>query len=64
MRITIHTGLKITPFELHHGRKPRSELTNLTKDGKPFVNPSRLKVDRTYQSTYSKTAKDRFQTTL
>ena len=29
MRITIHTGQKITPFELHHGRKPRTELTNL-----------------------------------
>ena len=24
MRFTIHTGLKITPFELHHGRKPRT----------------------------------------
>ena len=22
MRFTIHTGQKITPFELHHGRKP------------------------------------------
>ena len=29
MRFTIHTGLKITPFELHHGRKPRTELTNI-----------------------------------
>ena len=25
MRFTIHTGLKITPFELHHSRKPRTE---------------------------------------
>ena len=33
-RFTIHTGLKITPFELHHGRKPRTELTNIVKDGK------------------------------
>ena len=37
MRITIHTGLKLTPFELHHGRKPRTELTNLVKDDKSFL---------------------------
>ena len=37
MRFTIHTGLKITPFELHHGRKPRTELTNFIKDGKTFL---------------------------
>ena len=37
MRFTIHTGLKLTPFELHHGRKPRTELTNLGKDGKSFL---------------------------
>ena len=37
MRFTIHTGLKLTPFELHHGRKPRTELTNLVKDGKSFL---------------------------
>ena len=36
MRFTIHIGLKLTPFELHHGRKPRTELTNLVKDGKTF----------------------------
>ena len=34
MRFTIHTRLKRTPFELHHGRKPRTELTNIPKDGK------------------------------
>ena len=34
---TIHTGLKKTPFELHHDRKPRTELTNITKDGKSFL---------------------------
>ena len=28
MRFTVHTGLKKTPFELHHGRKPRTELTS------------------------------------
>ena len=37
MRFTIHTGLKIIPFELHHGRKPRTELTNIIKDGKTFL---------------------------
>ena len=37
MRFTIHTGLKTTPFELHHGRKPRTELTNIIKDGKSFL---------------------------
>ena len=28
MRITVDTGLKKTPFELHHERKSRIELTN------------------------------------
>ena len=37
MRVTIHTGQKITPFELHHGRKPRTELTNLVKTEKSFL---------------------------
>ena len=37
MRFTIHTGLKRTPFELHHGRKPRTELTNIIKDGKTYI---------------------------
>ena len=37
MRFTIHTGLKRTPFELHHGRKLRTELTNIVKDGKIFI---------------------------
>ena len=36
MRFPIHTGLKRTPFELHHGRKPRTELTNVVKDGKTY----------------------------
>ena len=27
MRFTIHTGLKTTPFELHHDRKSRTEQT-------------------------------------
>ena len=37
MRFTIHTGMKVTPFELHHGRKPRTELTNIIKDGRSFI---------------------------
>ena len=37
MCFTIHTGLKRTPFELHHGRKPRTELTNIVKDGKTYL---------------------------
>ena len=37
MQFTIHTGLKLTPFELHHGRKPRTELTKVVKDGKSFL---------------------------
>ena len=37
MRFTIHTGLKKTPCELHHGRKPRTELTNMVKDGKTYL---------------------------
>ena len=37
MRFTIHTGMKITPFELHHGRKLRTELTNVIKDGRSFL---------------------------
>ena len=37
MRFTKPTRLKLTPFELHHGRKPRPELTKLAKDGKSFL---------------------------
>ena len=37
MRFTIHTGLKRTPFELIHGRKPRTKLTNIVKDGKTYL---------------------------
>ena len=37
MRFTIHTRPKITPFELHHGRKPRTELTNNIRDGKTYM---------------------------
>ena len=53
MRFTKHTGSKSTPFELHHGRKPTTELTNIIKDGKTFLSnwsemnisaPSRPKI--------------------
>ena len=37
MRFRIHSGLKTTPFELHHDRKPRTELTNIVKDGKTYL---------------------------
>ena len=37
MRFTVPTGLKKTPFELHHGRKSRTQLTNIVKDGKTFL---------------------------
>ena len=37
MRFTIHTGLKRTPFGLHHGRKPRAEITNIVKNGKTYL---------------------------
>ena len=37
MRFTIHMGLKISPFELHHGRKPRTEVTNNIEDGKTLL---------------------------
>ena len=37
MRFNIHTGLKKGPFELQHGRKPRTDLTNLINDGKSFL---------------------------
>ena len=30
MRFTVHTGKSKTPFELQHGRKPRTKLRNLT----------------------------------
>ena len=48
MWFTKHTGLKLTPFELRHGRKPRTELTNIVKDGKSYLsNWSELSVSAT-----------------
>ena len=37
MPFTTHTGLKRTPFELHHCIKPRTELTNIVRDGKTYL---------------------------
>ena len=37
MRFTVHAGQKGTPFDLHHGRKPRTELTNINKDGQTYL---------------------------
>ena len=37
MRFTIHAGLKVSPFEQHRGRKPRTELTNIIKDNKSYL---------------------------
>ena len=37
MRFTKHTGLKITPFELHRDGKPRIGSTNVIRDGKSFL---------------------------
>ena len=34
MRFTIHTALEMRPFELHHGRKPKTELNNRVKENK------------------------------
>ena len=33
LKLTKETGYKMTPFELHHGRKPRTELTDFKRDG-------------------------------
>ena len=42
MRFTIHTGLKVCPFELHHSRKPRIEVTNIVED-KLFIRMDNIK---------------------
>ena len=34
VRFTIHTGLNVSPFDIHHGRKPRTEIINIVKDVK------------------------------
>ena len=41
MRFTEHTGVEITPFELHYGRKPRTDITNIVKNGKTFCRARR-----------------------
>ena len=37
MWFSIYTGLQKTQFDIHHGRKPRTKLTNTMKDGKSFL---------------------------
>ena len=37
MRFTIHTGLKMSPFELHRRRKARTELTNIFKGSNSYL---------------------------
>ena len=37
LRYKIHTGLKKKFFELHHGRKPRTQLLKIIKDGVFFI---------------------------
>ena len=37
MPFTVHTGPKKILSELHHGRKPRTELTKINKDGKIYL---------------------------
>ena len=36
IRFTIHTGLKVSLFELHHGTIPRIELTNIVTGNKIY----------------------------
>ena len=69
MRFTIHTGQKITPFELHHGRKPRTELTNFCENRKIITligqkYPVQQTADRRYPSALPETKTERYRTIL
>ena len=62
MRITIHTGLKKTPIELHHGWKPRTEQTKFIKDEEFFYQidrdcPFQHQTNRQYRYTSVMTPK-------
>ena len=37
MRFTVHTGLEVSPFELHHDRNPRTQLTNIIQNNKSYL---------------------------
>ena len=37
MRLTLHTGLKVSPFELHHVRSLIAVFTNLLNDYKSYL---------------------------
>ena len=43
MRITIPTGFKVSPFEVHHGRKPRTEQNNKVKNKKSYLSDCKTK---------------------
>ena len=40
MPFTIHIGLRVSQIELHHGRKPRPDLTNKVQDNKKYPSDS------------------------
>ena len=40
MHFIVRTGLKITPLELHQGRKLTTEFTNILKDEKSYLSPA------------------------
>ena len=48
MSFTIHTGVKVNPSELHHGRKPETDLTNIVKDNKSL---KRLEIIERFSTT-------------
>ena len=63
MPYTKHNGWKVTPYELHHGRKLGNELTNLVRESKLLI-----KVDRTFEDIltvkYSQSSQNKTQRTL
>ena len=51
LRFKMHTGLKKKHFELHHGRKQRTELKNVIEDGESFLSEwSKLSVSNESKS--------------
>ena len=37
MQFTVKTTCRVTPFEMHHGRKPRNRLTNLAETSRTLL---------------------------
>ena len=64
LRLTILTEKNKTPFELHHGRKPRTELTkteNFTcQTGQNYL--FQHQVDRRYRIMSAEMGTENFQT--